>query len=85
MIACCNSRVQTYIDKDGNLFPGYLEKHYPAGTKLVNIQDSTSDWAKRRFKASGEFPAPQKAVDPEGNIHEICLCNCHQVDSCMMH
>lgn len=86
MIACCNYNSSApYMTEDGKLHEGFLEKHYPPGTKLVKIQDSTSTWAKRRFKQSGEFPAPEKAVDPDGNIHDICLCNCHCVGSSMMH
>ena len=85
MFGCCDQAMAiVYKDCDGNVDPEYIKAKYPEGSKIMSIQDSTSQWAKNTFIMRGEFPVTNMVVDPSGNKHEICSCPCHQLGVSIM-
>lgn len=77
MFGCCGKSDLKFREEDGTVVQTWMDKHYPPGSKLVTIPNTTSPDAKHIFKVCGEYPKETKVLDPEGNFHEICTCPCH--------
>lgn len=84
-VPCCQHVERSYLTTDGEVKQTWLDKQYPEGSKAVMIQDSTSSIAKYVWKRDGYFPQYLKVVDKEGNVHDICSCDCHRDGSMLMH
>lgn len=78
MFGCCKQAMSiTYIDNEGNFDPEYIKANYPEGSKVVDVQDTTSGIAQYHFRSTGEYPSTPKVVSPDGAVHDICRCPCH--------
>lgn len=78
MFGCCDMAMAIeFADKDGAVDQSYIDENYPAGSRLVSFQDTTSPWSEHVFKSTGKYPVVNKVMDQEGNHHKHCTCPCH--------